>query len=239
MDTRQDWMEAAADVHWYRAPTELLDSSNPPFYRWFPDGEINACYNALDIHVETGRGEQTALIVDSPVTGTTRRYSYRELLEEVSHCAGMMAERGVTCGDRVLIYMPMIPEAVIAMLACARIGAIHSVVFGGFASRELAVRIDDAEPRLLLSASCGIEPNRVVAYKPLLDEAIELAEHAPERCIIVQREALQAELVPGRDESWAVAMSSAPVHACVPVASNHPLYILYTSGTTGLPMGVL
>ena len=233
------WREAAAGVSWYTAPQRLLDDSNPPFYRWFPDGQINACYNALDIHVESGRGGQSALIYDSPVTATKREYSYAELLDEVSRFAGALAARGVVKGDRVLIYMPMVPEAVIAMLACARLGAIHSVVFGGFASNELAVRIDDAKPRLIVCASCGIEPSRVVSYKPLVDGAIELAAHKPDGCIVLQREAEEAVLVPGRDETWLDVMRDAAPVPCTPVAANDPLYILYTSGTTGQPKGVV
>lgn len=234
-----DWREAAAAVHWYEAPKQLLDESNPPFYRWFPDGQINACYNALDVHVADGRAEQVALIVDSPVTETQQKYTYAELLDCVARCAGAMRQRGVETGDRVLIYMPMIAEAVIGMLACARIGAVHSVVFGGFASNELAVRIDDAAPKLVLSASCGIEPNRLVAYKPLLDAAIASAQYAPTSCLIVQRPQLRAELVEGRDEEWDSALSAASLADCVPVPANHPLYILYTSGTTGQPKGVV
>ena len=211
----------------------------PPFYRWFPDGETNACYNALDVHVDAGRGEQAALIYDSPVTGCAAEFTYAELLDAVARCAGALVERGVGVGDRVLIYMPMIPEAVIAMLACARIGAVHSVVFGGFASNELAVRIDDAQPKLILSASCGVEPSRVVEYKPLLDRAIELAAHQPDGCLIVQREAARAVLTEGRDEDWSTAMATATSAACVALPANHPLYILYTSGTTGQPKGVV
>lgn len=239
MSNTVDWMEAASAIHWFTAPGTLLDDSNPPFNRWYPDGVTNACYNALDLHVANGRGAQNALIIDSPVTGTQRSYTYAELLEAVARCAGMLAQRGVTSGDRVLIYMPMIAEAVIGMLACARVGAIHSVVFGGFASNELAVRIDDARPDVVLSASCGIEPNRTVAYKPLLDAAIDAASHKPGHCIIVQREALPADLQGGRDEAWDAALSDAPLTECVPVAANHPLYILYTSGTTGQPKGVV
>ena len=234
-----DWMQQAGQVHWFTPPRTLLDDSRPPFYRWYPDGVINACYNALDVHVTAGRGEQTALIVDSPVTGTAARYTYAELLDAVSRCAGAMAARGVEAGDRVLIYMPMIAEAVIAMLACARIGAVHSVVFGGFASNELAVRIDDAAPKLILWASCGIEPSRVVAYQPLLEKALKLAAHAPLGTFVVQREAGPADLSAGRDEDWAAVMASAEPCECVPLPANHPLYILYTSGTTGQPKGVV
>lgn len=234
-----DWKAEASSIHWYEAPRTTLDDSNPPFYRWYPDGSTNACFNALDYHVAHGRGDQAALIVDSPVTGHNETYSYSELLEATARCAAALKERGVRLGDRVLIYMPMVAEAVIAMLACARLGATHSVVFGGFASRELAVRIDDAKPRVVLSASCGVEPGRVVAYKPLLDEALTLAEHRPERCIILQREALRAELQAGRDEDWQAFMQGAGLAECRPVPSNHPLYILYTSGTTGQPKGVV
>jgi propionyl-CoA synthetase len=239
MSYDMDWMREASAIHWFEAPKTLLDDSSPPFYRWYPDGITNACYNALDYHVAHGRADQAALIVDSPVTGSATRYSYAELLEAVARCAGALKERGVSVGDRVLIYMPMVPEAVISMLACARIGAVHSVVFGGFASNELATRIDDAEPELILSASCGIEPNRTVLYKPLLDRAIELARHKPRGCLILQREAAEAELVPGRDENWAEVMADAPLAECEALPANHPLYILYTSGTTGQPKGVV
>jgi propionyl-CoA synthetase len=233
------WRQAAEDIAWYQAPTEILDSSNPPFYRWYPDGVTNACYNALDIHVEQGRGDQIALIYDSPVTDTKRQYSYRELLAEVAQFAGVLAGSGVSKGDRVVIYMPMVPETLIAMLACARLGAIHSVVFGGFASNELAVRLDDANPKVVVAASCGVEPSRLVPYKPLLDKAIELAEHKPQHCVILQRSLLEAEMVPGRDLDWQQAMAEAKPADCVPVNANDPLYILYTSGTTGQPKGVV
>jgi propionyl-CoA synthetase len=239
MKNNKLWQQAANDIFWYRAPTEILDSSRPPFYRWYTDGITNACYNALDIHVEQGRGEQKAIIYDSPVTESKRQVSYRELLDEVARLAGVLQSQGVEKGDRVIIYLPMVPEALIAMLACARIGAIHSVVFGGFASRELAVRIDDAKPELILSASCGVEPARLVPYKPLLDQAIELADHKPSCCVILQRPMLEAELIDGRDLDWQQAMAEAEPADCVPVEANHPLYILYTSGTTGQPKGVV
>ena len=233
------WRQAAEDIHWYTPPSEILEDSNPPFYRWYPDGVTNACYNALDIHVEQGRGDQAALIYDSPVTDTKCTYSYAELLDSVSRFAGVLASRGVEKGDRVIVYMPMVPEALIAMLACARLGAVHSVVFGGFASNELAVRIDDAAPKVIVSASCGVEPTRVVPYKPLLDEAIELAQHKPGTCVILHRPMQDATLVEGRDLDWEEAMAGAEPASCVPVAANDPLYILYTSGTTGQPKGVV
>ncbi|TAM83306.1 MAG: propionyl-CoA synthetase [Jatrophihabitans sp.] len=232
------WLEAARDVTWTKAPTRALDASNPPFYRWFPDGELNTCFNALDRHVEGGRAEQVALAYDSPVTASKRRYTFRELRDEVARFAGVLHALGVTAGDRVVIYMPMIPEAAVAMLACARIGAVHSVVFGGFAPNELALRIDDAAPKVVLSASCGIEPSRVVEYKPMLDEAIRLSTHKPERCVIVQRPEAGAVLGE-RDLDWAEAMASAQPVDCVPVKATDPLYVLYTSGTTGKPKGVV
>lgn len=233
------WQRAADDIHWYQAPTRLLDDSNPPFYRWYPDGVTNACYNAVDIHVDEGRGEQLAVIYDSPVSDSKRSYTFAQLQFEVSRFAGVLRAQGVAQGDRVIIYMPMVPEALIAMLACARIGAIHSVVFGGFASNELAVRIDDARPTVIVSASCGVEPNRIVEYKPLLDGAIELAEHKPASCIILQRPMQPASLLAGRDLDWGQAMATAEPAECVPVNANDPLYVLYTSGTTGLPKGVV
>ena len=238
-DPEAFWAEAAEDVHWFKSWDRVLDSSNKPFYRWYTGAEVNTCFNALDVHVDNGRGEQAALIYDSPVTDTIKTFSYRELRDKVALFAGVLAAQGVTKGDRVLVYMPMIPQAVVAMLACARLGAVHSVVFGGFASNELAVRIDDALPKVIVSASCGIEPGRIVDYKPLLDNAIDLATHKPQKCIIVQRAAKQAELVAGRDLDWKEQMQGATPHDCVAVAATDPLYILYTSGTTGEPKGVV
>ncbi len=233
------WADVAEVIHWDRRWDRVLDDSNAPFYRWFSGGMLNTCYNALDRHVEGGRAEQTALIYDSPVTDTVRHYSYRELRDEVASFAGVLAAHGVTKGDRVIIYMPMIPGALIAMLACARIGAVHSVVFGGFAANELATRINDAKPKMIVSASCGIEVKRIIQYKPLLDEAIETAEHKPQHCVILQRPQAEASMIEGRDIDWEQAMDNASPAACVSMAATDPLYILYTSGTTGMPKGVV
>ncbi|MSP67725.1 MAG: propionyl-CoA synthetase [Alphaproteobacteria bacterium] len=233
------WAEAAQAIDWTRPFDRVLDDSRAPFTTWFAGGELNCCYNALDRHVERGRADQIALIYDSPVTRTIKTYSYRALRDETARVAGALVASGVAKGDRVLIYMPMVPETAIAMLACARIGAIHSVVFGGFAAPELATRIDDAKPKLILSASCGIEVNRVIEYKPLLDKAIDLAKHKPERCIVLQRPECQATLVPGRDADWREWAAAARPTGCVPVKATDPLYVLYTSGTTGVPKGVV
>ncbi|HEY5881162.1 MAG TPA: propionyl-CoA synthetase [Nakamurella sp.] len=237
-DPETFWLDAARAVDWTRPPTRALDSAGAPLYRWFPDAELNVCANALDRHVDAGRGDQAALIYDSPVTGTTTSRTYRELRDEVARFAGVLAGLGVGRGDRVVVYLPMIPEAAIAMLACARLGAIHSVVFGGFAPRELAARIDDAEPKVIVSASCGIEAQRVIEYKPLLDQAIEIAAHKPEKCVVRQRPQALAAMGP-RDVDWDEAVSTASPADPVPVRSTDPLYILYTSGTTGKPKGVV
>jgi propionyl-CoA synthetase len=233
------WGAIAEDCHWYKKWERVLDDTRKPFYRWFSGGVLNTCYNALDIHVENGKGDRPALIYDSPVAGIIQTFTYSELLAEVSRFAGVLVSLGVVKGDRVIIYMPMIPQAAIAMLACARIGAIHSVVFGGFAANELATRIDDAQPKVMISASCGIEVRKVIPYKPLLDAAIDLAVSKPEHCIIFQRPIVGATLIPGRDVDWETAMATAKPQACVPVAATDPLYILYTSGTTGQPKGVV
>ena len=232
------WAEAAEQISWVRRWDSVLDDSNPPFHRWFAGAQVNTCYNAVDRHVEAGRGQQPALIYDSPVTGTTATLTYADLQGQTARLAGVLRNLGVRKGDRVLIYMPMIPEAAVAMLACARIGAVHSVVFGGFAARELATRIDDALPRVVLAASCGIETARVVEYKPLLDEAIALSTHKPDATVLLQRPQHGATLGPG-DHDWHEAMAAAKPADCVPVQATDPLYILYTSGTTGIPKGVV
>jgi propionyl-CoA synthetase len=238
-DPEAFWGEAANGITWVRRWDRVLDDSRPPFYRWFTGGVLNTCYNAVDRHVARGRGKQVALIYDSPVTGVVRSFTYAELLHEVSTLAGGLAGLGLVKGDRAIIYMPGVPEAVFAMLACARLGVIHSVVFGGFAPKELATRIDDATPRMILSASCGIETSRVIPYKPLLDAAIQLATHTPECCLVLQRPQVEASLIVGRDRDWSECTREATAVDCVPVAATDPLYIHYTSGTTGIPKGVV
>jgi propionyl-CoA synthetase len=238
-DPEAFWMQAAEAIDWVEAPSKALTDKGEGLYEWFADAKVNTCYNAVDRHVEAGRGEQTAIIYDSPITHTKREISYVELRNRVANLAGALRAKGVEKGDRVIIYMPMIPEALEAMLACARIGAVHSVVFGGFAANELAVRIDDATPKAIIAASCGLEPGRVVHYKPLLDGAIDLAEHKPAFCVILQREQEVAELIEGRDVNWHGFQYGVKPADCVPVEGNHPSYILYTSGTTGQPKGVI
>ena len=238
-DPEKFWMDAAKNIDWHKKPTFALNHSNAPLYEWYTDSFVNTCFNAVDRHVKNGRADQTAIIYDSPVTEKQLHLTYKDLLEKTSLLAGALINKGITKGDRVIIYMPMVPEAIIAMLACARIGAIHSVVFGGFASNELAVRIDDAQPKTILAASCGIEPGRIIEYKPLIDEAIELSEHKPECVVILQRPEAQANLMPGRDFDWEEFQLDAKPADCVMVEGNHPAYILYTSGTTGAPKGVV
>ena len=238
-DPEAFWMTAADAIDWVTKPSKALFADRAPFYEWFSDSEVNTCYNAVDRHVLNGRGDQKAIIYDSPMTGTKYSITFSELLEKVSVLAGALTNNGISKGDRVIIYMPMIPEGIISMLACARIGAIHSVVFGGFAANELAVRIDDAKPKAILAASCGLEPNRIVEYKPLIDQAIELASHKPQTAFIFQRAECKAELIDGRDHDWNVVQENAEKAPCVPVKGSHPAYILYTSGTTGAPKGVV
>ena len=233
------WKEVSDDIFWYKKPTKILNSNNPPFYKWFEDGVTNTCYNALDLHIDKGKGEKIAIIYDSPITGVKKNISYNELKKKVSLFAGALKKQGVNKGDRVIIYMPMIPEAVIAMLACGRIGAIHSVVFGGFAANELASRIDDSKAKIIVTASCGYEPGRTVHYKPLVNKALELANHKPNNCIIFQREKDKAELNSKIDITWEEAHKDVKPAECEKMNANDYAYILYTSGTTGLPKGIV
>ncbi len=233
------WLERAQDVHWFKTPTKGVDTSKSPFNQWFADGEINACYNAIDVHVANGRGEQTAVIHDSPITDSHTSYTYAELLDQISHFAGALKSEGITAGDRVMIYMPMIPEALVAVLACARIGAVHTVVFGGFAAKELAVRINDCNPKVIVTASCGIEPGRIISYQPLVEEAMSIAAPSVNACIVYQRPQATWALEQGRDKDWQETIVAATPTDCVSLKSTDPLYILYTSGTTGAPKGVV
>ena len=235
----QFWMEAAEKIDWVKKPSSAINEENAPLYEWFTDGIVNTCYNAVDRHVKTGRSDQVAIIYDSPVTGVKENITYETLLKKTAYLAGSLRKKGIQKGDRVIIYMPMVPEAIIAMLAVARIGAIHSVVFGGFAAKELATRIDDSTPKAIIAGSCGIEGDRVIEYKPLLDEAINLAKHEPEFCVVFQREQKEAILLPDRDFDWNKLLDQKEWADCVPVSGAHPVYILYTSGTTGQPKGVI
>ena len=238
-DPEEFWGKIAEGIDWSKRWDRVIDGSRKPFYRWFAGGELNTCYNCVDRHVERGRGAQLAIIYDSPLAGTQRKITFRELRDLTAQCAGALTKMGVSKGDTVVIYMPMVPEAVVAMLACARIGAVHSVVFGGFAAPELAKRIADAKPKVMLSASCGLLPGRSVPYKPLLDQALQIAHAESTPCLILQRPELKAELIPGRDTDWDEAMAAAQPVDCVPVAATDPLYVIYTSGTTGIPKGVV
>ena len=238
-DPEAFWMDQANAIDWVKPPSRALNADNAPLYEWFTDAQVNACYNAVDRHVENGRADQTAIIYDSPITGKKGTTSFAELQTQTASLAGALRDQGIVSGDRVIIYMPMVPEALVAMLACARIGAVHSVVFGGFAANELAVRIDDATPKAIIAASCGLEPGRVVAYKPLLDGAIDLATHKPHFTVILQRDKGPCDLIAGRDHDWHDVQDGVTPADCVPVSGDHPAYILYTSGTTGAPKGVV